>query len=71
MRRIKQGDDLNEAQELIYDNTIKGKTFERTTALRWVRDPIGGLPPKQILQQGWFCMETGEVDWRAIEVVYG
>jgi len=55
--------------EVISEGT--SKTMERTSALRWVRDPLAGFPPRDKLQQGWFCRETGEVEWRDIEIVYG
>ena len=48
-----------------------GKTMEPTLALRWLRNPLGGFPPDQKLQQGWRCRETGEIEWRDIEIVYG
>lgn len=44
-----------------------------TISLRLVRDPLGGLPPKDKLQQRWMVKHpNGEVilEWRDVPVVY-
>lgn len=58
--------------EPYYDFKIEttiAKIMERTSALRFVRDVLSGFPIRDKLQQAWMCRETGEIEWRDIEVV--
>lgn len=42
-----------------------GTLFERTSKLRWL-GKNGTTTEPRILQQAWFCPETGEVEWQDI-----
>ena len=59
-----------------------GGIYEKTMNLRFVRrfenvnsiDRLGNLAaighrPIRVLQQAWVCGETGEFDWRDVELV--
>ena len=41
------------------------KTWSCTSALRVIREPLA----QDRLQQGWFCHETGEIEWRDVEII--
>lgn len=53
------------------DNAIKhpSKTWQPTTELRWNAVNYDG--PNPVLEQGWYCLETGEVEWKPIEYYRG
>lgn len=47
-----------------------GKLWERTTALRILRPTLAGSGGwRDRLQQGWYCHETGETEWRDVDIV--
>lgn len=45
-----------------------GETWERTSELRIVRR-VGPYGPIDKLQQAWFCRQSGEINWRDVQVV--
>lgn len=48
-----------------------GKTWQITPRLRILRHPMAGLGIGigEKLQQAWWCRDTGETEWRDVEVV--
>lgn len=46
------------------------KIYDRTSWLRWNERRKSILHDyEQVLQQAWCCRETGEIEWRDVEVV--
>ena len=43
------------------------RTWEPTMRLRWRFVQLFGQMP--ILEQAWGCNETGEIEWRSLELV--
>lgn len=46
-----------------------GKIWECTNQLRWNRRP-NTTTDADVLQQAWYCLSTGETEWRAIPIVF-
>jgi len=49
--------------DIYFRRTVSGRTWQPTSDLRWLR-----VGDEKTLQQGWFCRETGEIEWRDIPV---
>lgn len=68
-----------ESSETFVIDANPPRLFEPTMGLRWksknmeLRYPTCGesvtIQFPQDLQQAWLCRETGEIEWRAVEVV--
>lgn len=48
--------------------SVESETWERTTALRILRPLSGFVGTHDRLQQGWFCHETGKIEWRDVQI---